>query len=55
MKGKFIVIATLQTFNGWKNSSGHEQAMTDSYSRYMGVSVYCKNGRTYVIGAFSDK
>ena len=41
-----------KTFNKWKNSSGHNQAMLYNDGIYFGLGVYSKNGNTYVTAKF---
>lgn len=41
-----------RTFNKWKNSDGHNQAMLYDDGVYAGLGVYAKNGNTYVTAEF---
>lgn len=41
-----------RTFNKWKNSDGHNQAMLYDDGIYAGLGVYAKNGNTYVTAEF---
>lgn len=41
-----------RTFNKWKISDGHNQAMLYDDGVYAGLGVYAKNGNTYVTAEF---
>lgn len=41
-----------RTFNKWKSSDGHNQAMLYDDGVYAGLGVYAKNGNTYVTAEF---